>query len=39
VGELGRLHPDYQRAQVLATLSLREAVAEVAKQIRLASRR
>jgi hypothetical protein len=39
VGELGKLHPDYERAQVYATLSLREAVAELTKQIRLASRR
>jgi hypothetical protein len=29
VEELGKLHPDYERAQVYATLSLREAVAEV----------
>jgi hypothetical protein len=39
VGELGKLHPDYQRAQVYATLSLQGAVAELTKQIRLASRR
>ena len=25
VGELGKLHPDYQRAQVYATLALRES--------------
>lgn len=39
VGELGKLHPDFERAQVYATLALRESVAEVATQIRLASRR
>jgi hypothetical protein len=39
VEELGKLHPDFERAQVYATLALRESVDEVAKQIRLASRR
>ena len=39
VGELGKLHPDYERAQVYATLALREAVAGVAEEIRLASQR
>lgn len=36
---LDPLRPDFQAAQVYATLALREAVAEVAEQIRLASRR
>ncbi len=46
VKELHQAHPDYERAQVYATLSLEETlremcaqVADLAKQITLASRR
>ena len=39
VEELGKVHSDYQRAQVYATLALREAVEKVTNEIRLASRR
>ena len=39
IRELHKAHPDYERAQVYATLGLRDAMLEVAEQIRLASRR